>query len=125
MITGAVTAEREAVVALPVSTAGTEPRGVDLVIDTGFTEFIALPSECIERLHLPLIGLQRMILADGSVATLSVYEAIVHWHGAALPIQALEIEGSALLGMALLQDSHLAMDVIVGGRVQIAPLPQS
>ncbi len=95
-----------------------------MVIDTGFTEFLALPSEYFEGLNLPIVGLQRMAMADGSISTLPVYEALAQWHGMPLATHAVRIEGTALLGMPLLQESRLRVDVAPGGPVQISPLNQ-
>jgi len=122
MIVGRVTADREAVVPVPVEAADGQSHAIEAVIDTGFTEFLALPSARIASLHLPLAGLQRMTLADGTVAVLAVYEVGVHWHGARRTVQVLEVEGGALLGMALLDGSRMTMDVCAGGEVSIEPM---
>jgi clan AA aspartic protease len=119
VITGRVTADREAVIPIQVQAAERGLQSFDAVIDTGFTEFLALPPDCIAALRLPLAGLQRMTLADGSVAVLAVHEAVVHWHDAPVAVQALEIDGGALLGMAMLQGSRLTVDALEGGPARI------
>ena len=120
MIAGRVTADREAVVQVEASDG--QSHAIEAVIDTGFTEFLALPSARIASLQLPLAGLQRMTLADGTVAVLAVYEGVVHWHGARRTVQVIEVDGGALLGMALLDGSRMTMEVCDGGAVSIEPL---
>lgn len=63
-----------------------------------------------------------MTLADGSPGVFMVHEVAVHWHGALLHVQALEIDGGALLGMGLLHGSRLTMDVLEDGPVHIEPI---
>ena len=122
MIAGRVTSEREAVIRVQVQAPGGDAEMVEAALDTGFTEYIGLPPDRIARLRLPLVGLQPMRLGDGSVAVLAVHEALVWWHGAWLVVQALEVQGGALVGMALLHGSRLTMDVVRDGPVRIEPL---
>jgi clan AA aspartic protease len=122
MITGRVTSNRDAVVPLQLQAADGSPETVDAVVDTGFTEFVALPADRIAGLGLPLAGLQRIFLADGSATVLMAYEAVVHWHGEDLAVEALEVDAGALIGMALLEGSRLTIDVARGGSVQIEPM---
>jgi len=124
MIPGRVTAERQAVVRLRVQASDGHAETVEAVVDTGFTEFIALPPDRIARLGLPLAGLQQMLLGDGSVAVLAVYEVVVQWRGGAVAVQALEVEGGALVGMGLLQGSRPTMDVVTDGPVRIEPIAE-
>ena len=59
MIEGQVTPEREGVVRLMVSRPGGPSIEVDTAIDTGFTGFLALPTDTIARLGLHLVGARR------------------------------------------------------------------
>jgi clan AA aspartic protease len=125
MITGRVTARREAIVALQLRAADGSPEAVEAVIDTGFTGFLALPADLIAALGLPLAGLQRTFLADGSETVLIAYEATVHWHGEELVVKTLEVEGDALIGMSLLEGSCLTMEVAKGGSVHIEQMART
>jgi predicted aspartyl protease len=66
MISGVVTPYREAVVRLRVSGSSGHEEEVEAVIDTGFTDFLTLPTATIAVLALPLAGSMRVTLADGS-----------------------------------------------------------
>jgi clan AA aspartic protease len=123
MIAGNVTSECEAVIALDVRAVGGRPESIEAILDTGFTEFLALPRAAIARLGLRYRGSQRATLADGSDTDLATYRAIVEWHGHARAVSVLEIGGGALVGMALLQGSRLTMDVVADGAVKIVPIP--
>ena len=122
MITGRVTAEREAVVGLEVRAIGGRPETVQAVVDTGFTEFLALSHTTIARLGLPYRGNLPLTLADGTAAHFALYRAIVEWHGRPHPVSVVAIEHGALLGMALLHGSRLTLDVLDDGPLRIEPI---
>ena len=122
MITGTVTAGREAVVALQVRALGGKPELVHAVLDTGFTDFLALPHGLIAQLGLPFRGSAVFGLADGSEARLSAYRAIVEWHGRPRPVTVLGIRAGAVIGMALLQGSLVTLKVVTDGPVRIEPI---
>jgi uridine phosphorylase len=63
-----------------------------------------------------------VILGDGSETRVPVYRVAVRWHGRFVSVLALEMEGGALLGMALLRGSHVAMDVVGDGQLRIEPI---
>lgn len=122
MITGQVTPDREAIVALIVRGPTGAELSVETVLDTGFTEFLTLPAAVITALGLPYQYALPMILADGSVIQAPVYEVTVVWGGQDRVIPAQETESDPLLGMSLLFGSHLSMDAVDGGQVAIRDL---
>ncbi len=122
MITGRVTSDHEALVELRIEAPDGRSEAIEAIVDTGFTGFIALPGDLINRLGLPMKGLQHTTLADGTWTVLMVYEPFVHWLGGRIAVEALEVEDDALLGMELLQGSLLTMEIRDGGRVKITPM---
>ncbi len=122
MMTGRVTAEREAIVPLQVRALGGRAATVQVVVDTGFSEFLALSQAVIERLALPYWCNTGFTLADGGEAELPVYRALVEWHGRVRPVSVVAIGAGALLGMALIEGSRLTLDAVPNGPVQIEPL---
>ena len=123
MITGQITANREAVVKLEIrSTQGTSAE-VEFVLDTGFSEFLTLPPTLIFALALPLRTTTPMYLADGSRIAVNVYDAVVVWDGAERLVGVHSVHGGALLGMSLLYGSRLLLDAVDGGPVTITPIP--
>jgi clan AA aspartic protease len=124
MITGSVTADHEAVVVVQVRAPKGRPQTVEAVLDTGFTEFLALPLDRIAALGLPFRCTQRMFLADGSQTTLAAYRGVVVWHGLPLLVPVLAVDGDALVGMSLLEGSHVGMEVVAGGQVLVEPISE-
>jgi len=122
MITGRVTWDTEAVVSVNVQAPNGREHVVAAVIDTGFSEFMALSPDQIAGLGLPYRGTDRATLADGSETVLRVYSAVVVWHGVPFLLPVFQSEAGALLGMALLRGSLLTVEIIEGGHVQIQPL---
>src|SRR6266540_2608769 len=104
MITGVVTRDHEAVVRLRLR--GIQEIEVDAVLDTGFTEYLTLPSSLIAALALPYVTLDRARLADGSIVDCHVYEGVVLWDGQERVVSVHTAEGTPLIGMSLLFD-HL------------------
>ena len=50
------------------------------------------------------------------------FEAFVQWHGSRREALALAADGDPLLGMSLLYDSRLTLDVVVNGQLRIEPM---
>ena len=123
MLSGRVTAEKEAVVELEVLG---EARAVlvDAGIDTGYNGFLTLPASLIEELELPFAGTAGAELGDGHEARMDVYLAAVRWGDGVRDILVLEAPGGALLGMAMLEGSRVTLDVEENGTVWIEPLSE-
>ena len=81
MIEGTVNAAYEAVVRLTIQGPTGAAREIDAVIDTGFNGFLTLPPELVAELSLPLEGIGRATLGDGSEATFPFYDVGVLWDG--------------------------------------------
>jgi len=123
MITGVVTAQREAVLLLAVQGPGGQEQEVEVVIDTGFTGFLTLPRSLIAALALTFHSDTVATLGDGSKVALPVYAATTIWNGQQRDVWVLAAEGGSLLGMALLDGFRIVLDVIDGGSVTIEALP--
>ena len=119
MIRGTVNASYEAVVSLPRRGPAGQARDVDAVVDTGFTRFLTLPPAMVAELGLGFRGVNRVILADGSEATLDVYGVTVMWDGRPREIVAYASDTTPLIGMSLLHRHNLNVDVEDGGQVLI------
>jgi len=121
MIEGIVRS-REAIIDLEVSSPSQPPVQLEAIIDTGFNGYLTLPDHVVAGLQLPFAGHRRGTLANGSVTLLEVYLATVSWHGAPRDILILRSESSPLIGMTLLEENRLTMDVVDGGVVTIEAL---
>jgi len=122
MIAGRVNRYLDATAPLVVRGPNHATATLGFTIDTGFDGSVCLPPEQVAALQLVPLGTQLVILGDGSEAELAMYEAAVEWHGRLVLVPALEVEGGALLGMALLHGSRMTMDIVENGPLQIEPL---
>lgn len=123
MIVGSVTVDGEARVTMAFrGPSGPELR-VAAVVDTGYTEHAALPPDLIGALVLPFQHDADLVLANGDVASVRVFEGVRVWdcQDVTVPIQ--ELSGDALVGMALRKGHNASMDVQDGGQVTIQRLP--
>ena len=122
MIEGVVSAKREAVISLTVSAADGTPEIFDAIVDTGFTDYLTLPSATIARLNLTPAAPLKGRLADGSLIDVMLYRATVIWDGVARAILIVEAEGKILVGMSLLYGYDFWMRTVDGGEVRITKL---
>lgn len=119
MITGRVTPALEAVVRLQIRGQSGKEIELGAVLDTGFNDQLTLPPSVIRSLNLPFQTIGEATLAGEVVVSTNYFRAAVLWGGRERQISILELEGAPLLGMALLVDHHVALDVAVGGKVSI------
>ena len=122
MITGQVTANREAVIELEIVSQNQQIESVEAVIDTGFNGYLTLPSDLVNRLNLQLAGNRRVTLGDGNTVVLDVYLAKVMWHGQECEVLVLQAEGGPLVGMSLLYENRVILTIVNGGDVTIDPI---
>jgi clan AA aspartic protease len=122
MITGIVNSRLEATIPLLIH-GPTGQQLIDWVIDTGFNGSLTLPLNVIARLGLVWRSRSTATLADGSVASFDIYEAIVTWDGAPRNVLVETADTDPLVGMGLLAGHELRVEVKLGGAVTVVPLP--
>ena len=123
MITGRLTAQREAMVRLVVFDIAQQPHDVDAVIDTGFNGFLTLPRAMVHTLQLPLAGNRRVTLGDGSTVVLNLYLATMLWDMQLREVLVLEVKGGPLRRMVMLYGNCVILHVVDNGDVLIDPWP--
>jgi clan AA aspartic protease len=79
MIQGIVTEGMEAVVTMVVRDPKGATTSVEATIDTGFTYFLSLPEDVVQRLELPFVDRTRAFLADGSLVVIRLYRCHLLW----------------------------------------------
>jgi clan AA aspartic protease len=122
MISGIVSSELEAILRLRVLGAGGDAEEIDAVIDTGFNGDVTLPAALIENLKLPWFFRQQGELADGSLHVFDVHAATILWHGQPRIVEVEVAETQPLLGMSVLAQHSLRIDVRASGAVSINAL---
>lgn len=119
MIQGVVNAALEAVVSLTVQGPSGQSREIEAVVDTGFNDFLTLPSALAAELELAYRNRGQMILADGSEANFDIYRAALLWNGESRHVYVYAADATPLVGMRLLDRHDLSIQVRAGGRVVI------
>jgi clan AA aspartic protease len=117
VIRGRVTADYEATIELLMRGPSGQTRQVQAVIDTGFNGYLTLPPARISELGLAYHSMTLAALADGTRIALRRFEGSVSWDEADREIVILEAEGLPLVGMAMLRNHRLMLDVVPDGQV--------
>jgi clan AA aspartic protease len=95
---------------------------IQFVIDTGFTDYLCLPSEAVAVLNLPFLYDLPANLANNSNVILSVHKAIIVWHKEEREVRVLATGRRPLIGTALLNHQELLVQFTEGGLVTIEQL---
>lgn len=113
------------IVSVTVANASYRQRSIsfDATIDTGFTGFLTQRPDAIAQLRLPFVTNRPAVLADGAIGHYNVHVGRVIWHDQQCQIPIYSIDSDPLVGMALLWNSRLTMDIVPGGPITIIPLP--
>ena len=119
MIEGLVNAAYEPIVKLAVQGPSGRGREIDAVVDTGFNAFLSLPPSLVTELELPFVTSTSAILGDGALVRFNVYDATVLWDGQPRRVYVHMSDTTPLVGMRLLHDHSLYVEVEDGGRVVI------
>ena len=118
---GFVNANLEAVVPLSLRGPEGQAREVDAVIDTGYSGSLTLPPSLVAALGLPYVLSSRATLADDSEVGFGVHSVTALWDSRPRRIEADAVGSTPLIGMALMDDHSLYVEVKDGGRVAIQP----
>ena len=119
MFSGRVSEELDPLVTIEIGNGQRNFRPVEVVVDTGFTGELALPSELIQSLGLDYIDDVRVVLADRLERWFGAYDAVVSWHEEPISAIVLDIDSEPLMGMGLLLGSRLTVSCRPNGPVFI------
>ena len=119
MIEGFVNTRLEAVVPLSLRGPQGPEREVDAVIDTGYSGSLTLPPSLVAELELPYVLSSRATLADDTEVGFNVYSVTALWNNRPRRIEADAVGSTPLVGMALLDNHDLSIQIREGGRVVI------
>jgi clan AA aspartic protease len=122
MISGVVTASRQAVIRLSAYGPGGAAVEVEAVIDTGFNGELTMPSAFVTALDLTWQRRGRALLADGSESLFDSYDATVVWDGTMRQVTVDVAETEPLVGMTLLDGYEVTIQALVGGVVTLTAL---
>lgn len=95
---------------------------LDFIIDTGFNDHLTLPPQAVRAMNLLLYSTTPARLADGSEALLSIHLATIVWDNIEKIVPVLASGYKPLLGTALMEGYHLAIDFEDNGLVSLNKL---
>jgi clan AA aspartic protease len=121
MIDGTVFHGREGIIRLRLHGPNQTTNEVDAVVDSGFTSFLGLRPETIAALELPRKNVEPFILGDGSVVDLATYWVELDWDGRVRKVTVQSVNDTPLIGMELMRDYHLSMEIWNGGHLRLTP----
>jgi clan AA aspartic protease len=123
VIVGSVNARLEAVLQLQIEDSSGQLHMIEVVIDTGFTGDLTLRSAQLSALGLPPTGGIIAQLADGSIQSTTVHDAIMMWDDNPVQVGVRAVETDPLLGTRLLAGYELKIVFVVGGAVTLVAIP--
>ena len=91
----------------------------EFILDTGFSGYVTLPSDAIDRLGLHFSGQRAVAMADGFAHNVDVFTARVLSYENWRPVFVIRLDSFPLLGMRCLLGGRLSMNVYAGGRVVV------
>ena len=94
-------------------------RQCEVVVDTGFTDWLMLPEAVIADLGLVSQGKVSVTLATGEESQVDYYLTRALWHSELSWVEIIGSLDQSLLGMEMLRSYRLAMDAWVGGEVVV------
>ena len=123
MIKGRVDGNQQALVTLDIIDGEGSIQSIEAILDTGFTGYLTLPTDSIQRLGIPSVGQRTFELANGELFEFEAFLAAVTWHGRLRDVLVLKSDSAPLLGMTLLWGSRVTVDAFFDGEVKIEELP--
>lgn len=122
MITGSVNARRRPIVSLTVNGPSGTSAEAETLLDTDYNGSLTLPVEVVEALGLLPRRTVTVNLADGRSAEMPVYAASVMWDGVPRDTRVIAGGIQPLLGMPLILEHRVIVDMVDGGAVKIERL---
>jgi len=122
MIESTVNESLDVTISLILHSSSGEEHGIEAIVDTGFTGHLTLPLELIEAMALPWLSRGHALLADGSLHVFDVYIGTLTWNGQVRTVEVDEADTDPLVGMELLRNHSLSVDVVEDGPVRIEAL---
>jgi clan AA aspartic protease len=92
---------------------------MEAVVDTGFTGFLALPSDTVEAIRLPYARSMYVNLADGSTIEVAVHTATISWNEEVRAVEVLSTGTRPLIGTLLLDGNELTVHFEDAGLVTL------
>lgn len=117
-----VTQHRQATLPITFRLPGQTDLSLEFVVDTGFTDYLTLPTAAVTAMRLPFLSETGASLADGSSVTIDIHTATILWNGEVRQVNVLATGRRPLLGTALLDDHDLYVRFREGGPLTVTAI---
>lgn len=104
---------------LEIELDGYGPVPVVAFIDTGFTEWLALPPDAIERLGLKWVDNQPIGFGNSLSENVDIYEARVYWGKVWRTVRVHQVLGNPTIGMELLRGHRIEFDALGDAAIDV------
>ncbi len=98
------------------------PAAIEFILDTGFDGQLALPGSVLNAMDASYEGNRPVQLADGSERPRPTYSLVLESDDAPRLVEVILLEGVPLLGVELLAETLIQIEMMDGGEVSIEPL---
>ena len=95
---------------------------LDFVLDTGFEGDLIIPPDLLPSLEAVHLGEHPFALADQTRRECPVYELRLDWDGEERRVEAVIMEGRPLVGIGVLLDNLIEIEMTEGGGISVASL---
>lgn len=115
-------------ITISVEDSSGEIHHLDVILDTGFTGWLMLPSSVINQLGLTRQGTHLSVIASGASDSFDYYETRAGWQEQSRRVEVLQSMDQFLLGTALLEGCRVTVDTWEGGDViieEVSPEPEA
>ena len=102
-------------ITLEIINAEGRPCPVEMVLDTGFSGYLTLPTETIRELGLSPLGRRTLELDGGNLSDFEAYLAAVSLQGHLTDVLVLSSASAPMVGMSMLYRSRIALHAIADG----------
>jgi clan AA aspartic protease len=122
MLIGFVSLDLKPIVRLKIQNRQGNAIEQEVLVDTGFNGSLLLSRAALDELKINSHAQSMAQLADGSEITLDAFNVSLFWGNEWCKVVTLATEGEPLIGMRLLENHELKIQIYNGGTVQIEPL---
>lgn len=120
MIVGKFVDDERIVVPFTLLTPDGDEKEFEATLDTGFVGSLLLPIDWVQRMELPRISQDLVLLADGTLTRLPTYQATLLWGEKETLVEILAAPREfALVGIELLRGSTATFEFFAGGEIII------
>ena len=107
---------------LEIEGVGSASLPLAAVIDTGFTEWLALPPDMVDQLGLRFVDRERLMFGNSASEDIEVYEARVKWCEEWHTIRVHQVPDDPAIGMELLRGHRIEFDALRDAEIDVEPV---